>query len=211
MSKRTLQHGGMPRSRRQKVAVDIDWEEFSSDDDDDVGGEKGMMVGRDKGAVQGGEAEAAAAALPKESAQEKRVRMAQEYLKMVEETEHSNDGARGREGRYDVSNGHEDDVDDDDIGSETDDEERRGITGRRDLVNARVKNDMLKDKGRLRQIAAPSLREACASYDFATHQTSFKGHALPITCLALSEDEGTLFSASKDKRIIRWDVETGKK
>lgn len=37
-----------------------------------------------------------------------------------------------------------------------------------------------------------------------------RGHKLAPTCVALSPDDATAFSGSKDNAIIRWDVETGK-
>jgi ribosomal RNA-processing protein 9 len=36
-----------------------------------------------------------------------------------------------------------------------------------------------------------------------------RGHRLPPTCLALEEDDSTVYSASKDSTILRFDVETG--
>lgn len=36
-----------------------------------------------------------------------------------------------------------------------------------------------------------------------------RGHRLPPTCLALEEDDSTVYSASKDSSILRFDVETG--
>lgn len=38
-----------------------------------------------------------------------------------------------------------------------------------------------------------------------------RGHKLTPTCVALSPDDATAFSGSKDNSIIRWDVETGKR
>lgn len=38
-----------------------------------------------------------------------------------------------------------------------------------------------------------------------------RGHRLPLTCLALSHDDRTAFTASKDGSIIQYDIETGKK
>ncbi|CAM9108137.1 unnamed protein product [Choristocarpus tenellus] len=38
-----------------------------------------------------------------------------------------------------------------------------------------------------------------------------RGHKLTPTCVALSPDDKTVFSGSKDNSIVRWDVETGKR
>lgn len=39
----------------------------------------------------------------------------------------------------------------------------------------------------------------------------WRGHKLSVTALALSSDDGTAWSASKDGKIFQWDVETGKR
>ncbi|KAM5125052.1 U3 small nucleolar RNA-interacting protein 2, partial [Mantella aurantiaca] len=38
-----------------------------------------------------------------------------------------------------------------------------------------------------------------------------RGHQLPITCIAITPDDGHVFSASKDCSIIKWSVSDGKK
>ena len=38
-----------------------------------------------------------------------------------------------------------------------------------------------------------------------------RGHKLTPTCVALSPDDASAFSGSKDNSIVRWDVETGKR
>ena len=171
-------NGGGGRSRKQKISH-VDWE-YSSDDDDEDDRE-GVDVMEQNEVIA-----------PRETAQEKRVRMAQDYLKLVGDAE------------GEMSS---DDQDDD----TEDDEERRGITGSRNRLNEALKKDMLKEKGRLRRIVAPSLRAACDGYDFVANQRALKGHKHAVTSVALSQDETILFSASKDKRIVRWDVETGKR
>jgi ribosomal RNA-processing protein 9 len=37
------------------------------------------------------------------------------------------------------------------------------------------------------------------------------GHSNAITCVALTKDESTIFTGSKDNSIIKWDTETGQK
>lgn len=38
-----------------------------------------------------------------------------------------------------------------------------------------------------------------------------RGHKLTPTCIALSADDTTVYSGSKDNSVVRWDVETGKR
>lgn len=38
-----------------------------------------------------------------------------------------------------------------------------------------------------------------------------RGHKLTPTCIALSPDDTTVYSGSKDNSVMRWDVETGKR
>jgi len=42
-------------------------------------------------------------------------------------------------------------------------------------------------------------------------QSALAGHQLAVTCVALSSDDCTVFSGSKDNSVIRWDSETGAK
>ena len=42
------------------------------------------------------------------------------------------------------------------------------------------------------------------------HLFTFRGHRYSATCVALSDDDTWLFSGSKDRTILHFDVTTGK-
>lgn len=75
-----------------------------------------------------------------------------------------------------------------------------------DAVGDKLQEDVLENAGRLKKQIAdrcvqPTSDELCV----------LRGHKLPITCLTLTSDGKTLFTASKDCCIIKYDVEQGKK
>jgi len=106
--------------------------------------------------------------LARETADEKRIRLAKEYLSRVEV----------------------------EVGS--DDE-----SGEEDGVVARLRQDALR-------MAGKSYAEIAAKLQPAEAGPTFKGHRTSVTCVALTSDEATAFSGSKDSSVIRWDLETGK-
>ncbi|XP_074861336.1 U3 small nucleolar RNA-interacting protein 2 isoform X4 [Carettochelys insculpta] len=76
----------------------------------------------------------------------------------------------------------------------------------KDLVASRLKEDVLEQKGKLQRPVAKELQPP----DTAAIRV-LRGHQLPITCLVISPDDKSIFSAAKDCSIIKWDVESGKK
>ncbi|RLN92998.1 hypothetical protein BBJ28_00016427 [Nothophytophthora sp. Chile5] len=119
----------------------------------------------------------------KESAQEKRMRLAKEYLTKITAQE-----AGG-----------------------TDDEEEEDAadaTGVEERVGARLQQDALEAMGKLfKKVAADY-----AAFEFDADSTKFlKGHRLPVTSLCLLEDGKTAFSAAKDGSLLRWDLAAQKK
>jgi len=114
---------------------------------------------------------------PKESAEQKRLRLAKEYLLK--------------------------------IGTEVDEEGSGNSDGEtEDAIGHRLANARLEALGRGQKQLAGALAGVDLSLD---KQRFFRGHKLSPTCLAMTSDDTTVFSGSKDNSIIRWDVETGQK
>jgi len=79
-----------------------------------------------------------------------------------------------------------------------------------------LRQQMLQQQGRGFVHVAQKLENANASSEITqlsqlSGYRRHRGHKLSITCVALSKDDQTLFSGSKDCTLIQWDVETGKK
>lgn len=117
----------------------------------------------------------------KETAQEKRIRLAKEYLSKI----------TAQEGG---------DASDEDDGDEDGGMNNSGVE---EKVSARLHQDALEAMGRFfKQVAG--LYE---DFEFDADSTKLlKGHRLPVTSLALAEDGKTAFSASKDGAILRWNL-----
>eukprot|EP01104_Vermistella_antarctica_P013138 TRINITY_DN3934_c0_g1_i2.p1 TRINITY_DN3934_c0_g1~~TRINITY_DN3934_c0_g1_i2.p1 ORF type:complete len:601 (+),score=116.18 TRINITY_DN3934_c0_g1_i2:219-1805(+) len=113
-----------------------------------------------------------------ETADEKRVRIAQNYL-----------AALGG-----------DQVD----GSSSEDDDDEGADG----IARRLRRDVMKGRGKYTKRIAAELRTMDAE-ELSSRVRSYRGHQLPVTCVALSGDDTTAFSGSKDGTVVRWDVETG--
>lgn len=75
-----------------------------------------------------------------------------------------------------------------------------------DLVAGRLQEEVLEQKGKLQRLVAKDLTQPDAS-----EIRLLRGHKLPITCLVISPDDKSIFSAAKDCSIIKWDIENGKK
>lgn len=116
-----------------------------------------------------------------ETAQEKRIRLAKEYLGKITAQEGGGDGSS--------------DEDDGDAAVFKD--------GVEEKVSARLHQDALEAMGKLfKQVA-----ESYAEFEFDADSTKFlKGHRLPVTSVCLSDDGKTAFSSSKDGTILRWDL-----
>lgn len=107
-----------------------------------------------------------------ETADEKRIRMAKEYLKSLD---------------LDKEEASEDEALDDPIAH-------------------RLQKDILQEQGILQRKVADKF--AGGTYSEADTRV-LRGHRLSPTCLALSRDDSTAFTGSKDCSIIKWDIETG--
>lgn len=85
-----------------------------------------------------------------------------------------------------------------------------------EAVTERLRQDALDAMGHLRRTIAhrvtlPPL-PLSSEYDLsATGARLLRGHRLPVTATALTTDDRTIFSVSKDGSIFQFDVETGKR
>ncbi|KDQ12417.1 hypothetical protein BOTBODRAFT_112892 [Botryobasidium botryosum FD-172 SS1] len=73
----------------------------------------------------------------------------------------------------------------------------------RDLIGARLKQDVLEHSGKIHLRLADLLPPSEPAF------LRTKGHRLPITCTTVSEDGAFLFTASKEGSIIQWNITTG--
>ncbi len=146
-----------------------------------------------------------------ETADNKRLRMAREYLTKLETAPESDEED-------------ESDSDDDDGSSDEEDEAA-------DKVGKRIAKERLRKSGLLQSRIADSVlegiesmsnkvaddtkdksAEACAkSWIDAKYVTYLRGHDLTPTCVALSQKGDRAFSGSKDGSVFMWNVEDGKK
>ncbi|EFN55906.1 hypothetical protein CHLNCDRAFT_22742 [Chlorella variabilis] len=130
-----------------------------------------------------------------ETAEEKRLRLAKAYLDQVKAIE-----AAERE-----------------PGSESEDEEGGdgGGSAAHDAVAGRLRDDALEGMGHLQRrlahrLALPPLpRVADYGGAAACGGRLLRGHRLSVTAVALTADERTVFSVSKDGAILEHDVESG--
>jgi len=116
--------------------------------------------------------------LLKETPEEKRLRLAQEFIKKIE-----------------------DELDEDE-------ENKEHTVDRESIISNRLKQQVFESRGRRKR----KLGDQLSGVTIAPENIRFvRGHHLPVTCIALSPDEKTAFTGSKDCTIIKWDLETGKK
>eukprot|EP00268_Persea_americana_P028290 TRINITY_DN27485_c0_g2_i1.p1 TRINITY_DN27485_c0_g2~~TRINITY_DN27485_c0_g2_i1.p1 ORF type:complete len:510 (+),score=93.46 TRINITY_DN27485_c0_g2_i1:106-1635(+) len=159
------------KRRRKNAAKD---DEIDSDFSDDVEG-----LGGDSPA-EGGEEDPELAV---ETADEKRLRVAQAYLEKIraitKRTEEDND-ERGS------------DVGDDEV--------------RDSLVAETLQQAQLEKSGRVRRSIASRIQKPETTDGFR----ALLRHWQSVTAIALSEDDSRGFSASKDGTIRHWDVDSGK-
>jgi len=131
-----------------------------------------------------------------ETADEKRLRLAKSYLDKLRAEEAEAGG----------------DSDED----EDEDEDARNMDSHDRLAN-RLKNEAMHKSGRVRReiarrVVAPTFGdddEASDDDDDDRAGTVWRGHRLSVTGLALTADDTTAYSVSKEGGIVRWDVETG--
>ncbi|KAI7906516.1 WD40-repeat-containing domain protein [Cokeromyces recurvatus] len=78
----------------------------------------------------------------------------------------------------------------------------------RDLIAERLKKDDDENEGRLHLRIADTFKLDDVEN---IKMNTMRGHQLPVTAVALSEDGAILYSASKDGSIVKWDAKTFKK
>ncbi|KAG5183169.1 WD40-repeat-containing domain protein [Tribonema minus] len=159
-------------------------EDVSSNDEGDGGGDNGGGGSDDDSDAERERAE---------TAEEKRLRLAQEYLAKLGGELGSDEDAAAGDGESDSESEGEDGV------------INRGVS--EDRLARRLERERLAASGQLQRRLAAALRGADLSD--ATRIRALSGHRLAVTCVALSGDDATAFSGSKDNAVLRWDVETG--
>jgi len=146
----------------------------------------------------------------KETADEKRLRLAKSYLDKLRAEEEENASE-------------EEEEDDDPHNNNV-----RNLDSH-DRLADRLKNDAMERAGRARRqlanlLVAPSDADADADADDADADDAaaaaparasagvvWRGHRLAVTGLALTDDDATAYSVSKEGTVIQWDIETGAK
>ncbi|KZO89643.1 WD40 repeat-like protein, partial [Calocera viscosa TUFC12733] len=76
----------------------------------------------------------------------------------------------------------------------------------RELIQARLKLDVLQQSGKLHDRVA----DRVSSDQSQLRLLRLKGHRLPVTCAVASQDGTVLFTSGKEGHIIKWDLRTGK-
>lgn len=131
----------------------------------------------------------------KETAQEKRIRLAKDYLLTLGEDE--------------IENGRRDSDED----SESEGEDgviNRGVS--EDKLARRLERERLAARGQLQRALADGLVGCQWGVEGGLEAPKcYSGHKLAATCVALSSDDRSAFTGSKDNSILKWDVETGEK
>jgi ribosomal RNA-processing protein 9 len=115
----------------------------------------------------------------RETPDNKRIRLAKEYLDRLKEEEESSGSESGS---------------DDESGSDE------------DRVGAKLHRDVERALGKLFIPVAENLDEVGIDVDAIRR---FRGHQLSVTAIAVADDEASVFTGSKDCSVLKWDVETG--
>ncbi|EJU01615.1 WD40 repeat-like protein [Dacryopinax primogenitus] len=76
----------------------------------------------------------------------------------------------------------------------------------RELIQARLKQDVVQQSGKLHDRVADRVSSEQSSLRFL----KVRGHRLPVTSAVASQDGTALFTAGKEGHIIKWDLRTGK-
>jgi len=134
-----------------------------------------------------------------ETAEEKRLRVAKQYLDRVK--------AQAA------------DLGSDEEGEEEDDEDGEvhrqsgGLEALQDRISARLQKDFMEGAGHLTRRIAQRLvlPERVAGQGAYGEGKTLRGHRLSVTGVALTADDATGFSVSKDGAVLRWDIETQKR
>ena len=181
-------NGGGPGSARRAgggVSFNLDQRSSHNNDDeyiDDVVSGSEDEAPRKKGRAAEKDAAEAAEEEDRETAAEKRVRLAKQYLAQME-------AAMGSE--------------EDEEGSDEDGEDSLG--GGKDALGLLLEKERLKASGSLRRALAGSLSNLTAA---SVPTQVIKGHKLSPTCVTVTRDERTAFTGSKDNAILQYDLET---
>eukprot|EP00953_Heterococcus_sp_UTEX-ZZ885_P033026 17209-Heterococcus_DN1.PRE.3 len=174
-----------PRKGEKRSRPDADLLQWGSKDDADVSSEEEdeSKQGRNTGSDDEDSADERERT---ETAEEKRLRLAKDYLMRL-----------GADGEGVAS--------DSDAESEGEDGVvNKGVS--EDKLSRRLEQERLESKGQLHRDLALQLRDTDLSTVQLRHYT---GHKLAVTCVALTGDDSTAFSGSKDNSVLKWDVETG--
>ena len=157
------------QTKRIDAFIDEDIDDDANVDSDDNYGENGNDDDNDDNA---------------ESADQKRTRLAVEYLKSIEDDDNSS-GNESDNGDTEYSSSHH-----------------------QDFMSDRLKRERLEFQGKHFKTLSSSYGEVSED-SFVSRKMS--GHDNAVTCIALTSDEQTVYSGSKDNSVIKWDVESGKK
>ena len=219
----------MKRRRLSDDLTDEDEEDVDGEDEDedeeeeDVDGEDEDEEEEDVDEEEDGEEEGGPGDGDQraETPVEKRVRLAKEYLQRVKDGLRAgrrldrpegdgDDRARRRGTDADPEDGEDADPEDGEDGDEED--------GDDEMLGDALKREVLRDEWRQHRRLASSIRTSAAGGGASTSAPAVEvssarllrgAHRLPLTALAVSEDGRRAFSASKDNRLVQWDVETG--
>ncbi|CAK9029917.1 U3 small nucleolar RNA-interacting protein 2 (RRP9 homolog) (U3 small nucleolar ribonucleoprotein-associated 55 kDa protein) (U3 snoRNP-associated 55 kDa protein) (U3-55K), partial [Durusdinium trenchii] len=163
--------------------IEVDWDDKDSDVVDSSSEEDERKLGQ------------TAEAAPKETAEQKRVRVAKELLDKIQK------GGLGTLAEQHDENDEAASDASDDAGAAF------GATPKLDPVSQQLHQNILRSEGRLRKPTADKFD----SSKLVHQQCATRAHRLSVTCAALSDAEDVAFTGSKDCSIVRWDVETGKR
>ncbi|KXZ42593.1 hypothetical protein GPECTOR_132g605 [Gonium pectorale] len=141
---------------------------------------------------------------PAETADQLRLRLAREYLSKIEDEETERDDRRGVTGGSESEGEGEDEEEEEDV---------RALTAeaRRQRLAERLQQDVAQAQGRLQRRLAGRVRVPAPGDEGYCEPSCSRGHRLAATGLALTSDDATAYTVSKDGGICRWDVETGKR
>ena len=144
-----------------------------------------------------------------ETPDERRVRLTKAFLKKIEADERRKSG---------IDEDEDEEEEDSRAGNDQDRREFKELERQTELMNQdpiarRLMEDALRQKGILQKKLAARFVPPPNAVDGALQckMRLMRGHSLSVTCVALTEDERSVFSGSKDGTLIHWDVETGKK
>ncbi|KAG2502173.1 hypothetical protein HYH03_000660 [Edaphochlamys debaryana] len=138
-----------------------------------------------------------------ETADQLRMRLAREYLSRLEDEDVADD-RRGVTGGSDEEEGE---------GDEEDDEGVRTLdaAARAQRLAERLQQDVAQAQGRVQRRLAGRVHVLAPDDQGYAAPACARAHRLAATAVALTADDSTAFTVSKDGAICRWDVETMKR